>query len=89
MAETEGKEQFKVVQELMHEMVAMWQRVKDLEATDRENRQEIDALRTSEARFRCVVEKLPLRFFFKDSGLNYVLCSDAYALDWEMKAVEL
>ncbi len=89
MAETEGKEQFKVVQELMHEMVAMWQRVKDLEATDRENRQEINALRTSEARFRCVVEKLPLRFFFKDPGLNYVLCSDAYALDWEMKAVEL
>jgi PAS domain S-box-containing protein len=73
----------------MHEMVAMWQRMKDLEEADRENRQEIEALRVSDARLRCVIEKLPLRFFFKDSGLNYVLCSEAYAQDWQMKPGEL
>ena len=89
MAETEGNEKFKAVQELMHEMVAMWQRVKDLEAADRDHRQEIDALRASDARLRCAVEKLPLRFFSKDSGLNYILCSEAYALDWDMKPGEL
>jgi PAS domain S-box-containing protein len=70
-------------------MVAMWQRVKDLEAADRDHRQEIDALRASDARLRCAVEKLPLRFFSKDSGLNYILCSEAYALDWDMKPGEL
>ena len=89
MTEAESSEKFKAVQELMHEMVAMWQRVKDLEASDRDNRQEIEALRVTDARLRCVVEKLPLRFFFKDSGLNYVLCSEAYARDWDMKPVEL
>ena len=89
MTETESSGQFKAVQELMHEMVAMWQRVKDLEEADRDNRQEIDALRVTDARLRCVVEKLPLRFFFKDSGLNYVLCSEAYAHDWDMKPGEL
>jgi hypothetical protein len=68
MAEMESNEKFKAVQELMHEMVAMWQRVKDLEAADRDQRQEIDALRASDARLRCAVEKLPLRFFSKDSG---------------------
>jgi hypothetical protein len=89
MAEAESNEKFKAVQELMHEMVAMWQRVKDLEAADRDQRQEIDSLRVSDARSRCVVEKLPLRFFFKDTALNYILCSEAYALDWEMKPEEL
>jgi hypothetical protein len=89
MTETASSGQFKAVQELMHEMVAMWQRVKDLEEADRDNRQEIEALRVTDARLRCVVEKLPLRFFFKDSGLNYVLCSEAYAHDWEMKPGEL
>jgi PAS domain S-box-containing protein len=89
MTETGSSVQFKAVQELMHEMVAMWQRVKDLEEADRDNRQEIEALRVTDARLRCVVEKLPLRFFFKDSGLNYVLCSEAYARDWDMKPGEL
>jgi hypothetical protein len=84
MTEAASSGQFKAVQELMHEMVAMWQRVKDLEEADRHNRQEIDALRVTDARLRCVVEKLPLRFFFKDAGLNYVLCSEAYARDWDM-----
>ena len=68
MTEAGSSGQFKAVQELMHEMVAMWQRVKDLEEADRDNRQEIEALRVTDARLRCVVEKLPLRFFFKDSG---------------------
>ena len=89
MTETASSGQFKAVQDLMHEMVAMWQRVKDLEEADRDNRQEIEALRVTDARLRCVIEKLPLRFFFKDSGLNYVLCSEAYAQDWEMKPGEL
>jgi len=89
MMETGSRGQFKAVQELMHEMVAMWQRVKDLEEADRDNRAEIDALRVTDARLKCVVEKLPLRFFFKDSGLNYVLCSEAYAHDWDMKPGEL
>jgi len=89
MTEAGSSGQFKAVQELMHEMVAMWQRVKDLEEADRDHRQEIEALRASDARLRCVVEKLPLRFFFKNSGLNYILCSEAYARDWEMKPVEL
>ncbi len=89
MTEAGSSGQFKAVQELMHEMVAMWQRVKDLEEADRDNRQEIEALRVTDARLRCVVEKLPLRFFFKDSGLNYVLCSEAYARDWDMKPGEL
>ena len=89
MTETGSSGQFKAVQDLMHEMVAMWQRVKDLEEADRDNRQEIEALRVTDARLRCVIEKLPLRFFFKDSGLNYVLCSEAYAQDWEMKPGEL
>ena len=89
MTEAVSSGQFKAVQELMHEMVAMWQRVKDLEEADRDNRQEIEALRVTDARLRCVVEKLPLRFFFKDAGLNYVLCSEAYACDWDMKPVEL
>ena len=89
MTEAGSSGQFKAVQELMHEMVAMWQRVKDLEEADRDNRQEIEALRVTDARLRCVVEKLPLRFFFKDAGLNYVLCSEAYAHDWDMKPVEL
>ncbi len=89
MSETESAGKFKVVQELMLEMVAMWQRVKDLEEADRDHRQEIDSLRVSDARSRCVIEKLPLRFFFKDTALNYILCSEAYARDWEMKPVEL
>ncbi|HTZ41321.1 MAG TPA: PAS domain S-box protein [Syntrophales bacterium] len=89
MLEMESHEKFKAVHDLMHEMVEMWQRVKDLEASDRDHRQEIEALRASDARLRCVIEKLPLRFFFKDSALNYVLCSDAYALDWDMKPDEL
>ena len=89
MAEAESSEKFKAVQELMHEMVAMWQRVKDLEEADRDHRQEIDSLRVSDARSRCVIEKLPLRFFFKDTALNYILCSEAYARDWEMKPAEL
>jgi hypothetical protein len=89
MAEAESSEKFKAVQELMHEMVAMWQRVKDLEEADRDHRQEIDLLRASDARSRCVIEKLPLRFFFKDNALNYILCSEAYARDWEMKPAEL
>lgn len=89
MTETGSSGQFKAVQDLMHEMVAMWQRVKDLEEADRDNRIEIDALRVTDARLRCVIEKLPLRFFFKDSGLNYVLCSEAYAHDWDMKPGEL
>jgi len=89
MTEAGSSGQFKAVQELMHEMVAMWQRVKDLEEADRDHRQEIEALRVTDARLRCVVEKLPLRFFFKDAGLNYVLCSEAYARDWDMKPVEL
>jgi len=89
MTEAGSSGQFKAVQELMHEMVAMWQRVKDLEEADRVNRQEIESLRVTDARLRCVVEKLPLRFFFKDAGLNYVLCSEAYARDWDMKPVEL
>jgi vacuolar-type H+-ATPase subunit I/STV1 len=89
MTETGSSGQFKAVQDLMHEMVAMWQRVKDLEEADRDNRVEIDALRVTDARLRCVIEKLPLRFFFKDSGLNYVLCSEAYARDWDMKPGEL
>jgi len=89
MTETGSSGQFKAVQDLMHEMVAMWQRVKDLEEADRDNRVEIDALRVTDTRLRCVIEKLPLRFFFKDSGLNYVLCSEAYAHDWDMKPGEL
>ena len=89
MTEAGSSGQFKAVQELMHEMVAMWQRVKDLEEADRDNRAEIEALRVTDARLRCVVEKLPLRFFFKDAGLNYILCSEAYARDWDMKPVEL
>lgn len=32
MTEAGSSGQFKAVQELMHEMVAMWQRVKDLKA---------------------------------------------------------
>ena len=89
MTETASSGQFKAVQDLMDERVAMWQRVKDLEEADRDNRQEIEALRVTDAHLRCVIEKLPLRFFLKDSGLNYVLCSEAYAQDWEMKPGEL
>lgn len=89
MAETGSGEQFKVVQDLMHEMIAMWQRVKDLEDADRANRLAIETLRANEARLRCILEKLPLRFFFKDAGLHYVLCSEAYARDWDMPAGEL
>jgi hypothetical protein len=35
MTESGSSGQFKAVQELMHEMVAMWQRVNDLEEADR------------------------------------------------------
>jgi PAS domain S-box-containing protein len=89
MAETGSNEQFKAVQELMHEMVALWQKVKDLEESDRAHRLALEALRASDTRFRCIVENLPLRFFFKDAGLNYVLCSDTYAHDWDMQPAEL
>ncbi len=89
MAETGSNEQFKIVKDLMHEMVALWQRVKDLEDADRDNRLALEMLRESDARLRYIIENLPLRLFFKDAALNYVLCSETYALDWDMHAGEL
>jgi PAS domain S-box-containing protein len=89
MTEAESSGQFKAIQELMNEMVALWQRVKDLEEADREHRLALEALRESDTRLRSIIETLPLRFFFKDAELNYVLCNEAYALDWEIRPGEL
>lgn len=89
MTEAAGSERFRTIQELMHEMVALWQRLNDLEESDREHRRALDALRSSEARLRGIIGTLPLRLFFKDVALTYVLCNEAYSLDWDMRAGEM
>jgi PAS domain S-box-containing protein len=89
MTETASSERFRSIQELMHEMVALWQRLNDLEESDREHRRALDALRSSEACLRGIIGTLPLRFFFKDVALTYVLCNEAYSLDWYMRAGEM
>ena len=89
MTEAASSERFRTIQDLMHEMVALWQRVNDLEESDREHRRALDALRATETRLRGIVGTLPLRLFFKDVGLTYVLCNEAYSLDWDMRAGEM
>lgn len=89
MAEAASSERFRTIQDLMHEMVALWQRVNELEESDREHRRALDALRASEERLRGIIGTLPLRLFFKDVGLTYALCNEAYSLDWDMRAAEM
>ena len=89
MAEETISERFKTIQELMHEMVALWQRVNELEESDREHRRALEAFRTSETRLGSIIGTLPLRLFFKDVGLTYVLCNETYSLDWDMRPAEL
>ncbi len=89
MTEEAGSERFKTIQDLMHEMVALWQRVTELEESDREHRKALEALRANETRLGSILGTLPLRLFFKDVGLTYVLCNEAYSLDWDMRAGEM
>lgn len=89
MTEAAGSERFKTIQDLMHELVALWQRVNDLEESDREHRRALEALQASETRLRSIIGTLPLRLFVKDVGLNYLLCNEAYSLDWDMRAGDL
>lgn len=89
MTEEAGSERFKTIQDLMHEMVALWQRVTELEESDREHRKALEALRASESRLGSIIGTLPLRLFFKDVGLTYVLCNEAYSFDWDMRPAEL
>ncbi|HQL91377.1 MAG TPA: PAS domain-containing protein [Syntrophales bacterium] len=89
MTEAAGSERFKTIQDLMHEMVALWQRLTELEESDREHRRALEALQASENRLRGIVGALPLRLFFKDVGLTYALCNELYSLDWDMRAGEL
>jgi len=89
MTEAASSERFKTVQDLMHELVELWQRVNDLEESDREHRKALEASRAGETRLRGIIGALPLRIFFKDVGLSYQLCNEAYSLDWDMRAGEL
>jgi len=89
MTEEPSSDRFRTIQQLMHEMVALWQRLNDLEESDREHRRALDALRESETRLRGIIGTLPLRLFFKDVALTYVLCNEAYSLDWDMRAGEM
>ncbi len=89
MTEAASSGRFRTIQELMHEMVALWQRVNELEESDREHRRALDALRASEARLQGIIGTLPLRLFFKDVALTYTLCNEAYSLDWDMRAAEM
>ena len=89
MTEAASSERFKTVQDLMHELVELWQRVNDLEESDREHRKALEASRAGETRLRGIIGALPLRIFFKDVGLSYQLCNEAYSLDWDMRAGDL
>ena len=80
---------FRTIQELMHEMVALWQRLTELEESDREHRKALEALRASEGRLLSIIGALPFRLFFKDAGLTYARCNEAYSLDWDMRPGEL
>lgn len=48
-----------------------------------------EALQSSEARYRTLIENIPARMFFKDRNLNYVSCNDRYARDLNINANEI
>jgi PAS domain S-box-containing protein len=89
MTEEASSERFRTIQDLMHEMVALWQRVTELEESDREHRKALEALRATEMRLGSIIGALPLRLFFKDVALTYMLCNEAYSLDWDMRADDM
>lgn len=64
------------------------QMTRDLKETNHNLRQEItknkeiaDALRTSEGKYRMLLENLPQRIFYKDENSVYISCNNNYAND--------
>lgn len=82
MVDQSGEQmQFKVVQDLMHELQGMWQGLRDLEASEEKNRATIKTLSANEERHLSIINNLPQRVFLKDTGLTYLFCNNAFAGD--------
>ncbi|MDR4508334.1 MAG: PAS domain S-box protein [Candidatus Brocadiaceae bacterium] len=54
-----------------------------------QNKKVENALRTSEERYRVLLENLPLRIFYKDKDLCYVSCNEVYAHDLGIQPEEI
>ena len=52
-------------------------------------KQEEEALRKSEAKFRTLVENLPQKIFLKDKNLVYISCNENYARDLKITPEEI
>ena len=52
-------------------------------------KQEEEALRASEAKYRLLAENLPQKIFIKDRNLVYIFCNKIYARDLKVEAEEI
>jgi PAS domain S-box-containing protein len=87
--EDSTREELKVLDNIISELVTFKQQIADSIASEINNRMPTNALRENEKKFREVIENLPQRIFLKDEKLVYKFCNERYARDLKIKSIEI
>ncbi len=64
-------------------------RIKELEKENEKFKKLVINLRTSESRYRNLLENLPQKIFFKDKNSIYITCNENYAKDLNIRAEDI
>jgi PAS domain S-box-containing protein len=82
-------EKLSTIEKAINEMIALRQQIIELKESESRRQKGIEALRTSEKKYRTLVENIPLKLFIKDKNSVYVFCNEKYAADLKIKAEDI
>jgi len=82
-------EKLSTIEKAINKMLEMRQQVVELRESEGQRQRILEELRANEKKYRAIVENIPERLYVKDRNSAYVVCSEKFAADLELKPREV
>lgn len=88
---TENKtiEKLQTIEKMINELVEVRHQIIELKTSETQRQMAMEALQSSENKYRTLVENIPQKLFIKDKNSVYVSCNEKYAQDLKIKVEEI